>query len=116
MGVRKKGRRKIRCSDKLYIWYVQLDFDSPNYLLNVIAEDKTLILSCPLHTEKPYIISKGRAFQNRMTDGIWHRYLLPFDVPQAITPRFVSTLIQWSMEGANAVEVDWNVKEVHYES
>lgn len=31
MGVRKKGRRKIRCSDKLYIWYVQLDFDSPNY-------------------------------------------------------------------------------------
>ena len=47
MGVRKKGRRKIRCSDKLYIWYVQLDFDSPNYLLNVIAEDKTLILSCP---------------------------------------------------------------------
>ena len=70
-GCKKKGRRKIRCSDKLYIWYVQLDFDSPNYLLNVIAEDKTLILSCPLHTEKPYIISKGRAFQNRMTDGIW---------------------------------------------
>ena len=66
MGIRKKGRRKIVCSDKLYIWYVDLDYDSPEYLLNIVAEDKSLILTCPLNEEYPYIVSKGKVFQNQV--------------------------------------------------
>ncbi len=29
MGVGKKGRRKITYNDKLYVWYVALDCESP---------------------------------------------------------------------------------------
>lgn len=105
MGVRKKGRRKIRCSDKSFVWFVKLDYDSPDYLLHIIAEDKTLILTCPLHMESPYVVSKGSVFQNQAMDGIWHRYLIPFDVPEIITPKFVAALIQWGMQGENAIEL-----------
>ena len=70
MGVRKKGRRKIRCSDKDFVWFVKLDDDSPDYILNIVAEDKTLILTCPLHMENPYIISKGAVFQNQAMNGV----------------------------------------------
>ncbi len=105
MGVRKKGRRKIRCSDKSFVWFVKLDYDSPDYLLHIIAEDKTLILTCPLHMESPYVVSKGSVFQNQAMDGIWHRYLIPFDVPEIITPKFVVALIQWGMQGENAIEL-----------
>lgn len=108
MSVRKKSRRKIQYNDKLYTWYVKLDYESPDYLLNVVAEDKSLILTCPLHKEKPYIISKGKIFQNQMMDGIWHRYLLPFELPEAITPKFVSMLIQWGMQESDAKEVKWS--------
>lgn len=108
MGVRKKGRRKIRCSDKDFVWFVKLDDDSPDYILNIVAEDKTLILTCPLHMENPYIISKGAVFQNQAVNGIWHRYLIPFDVPEIITPKFVAALIQWGMHGKNALELQWS--------
>lgn len=39
MGVAKKDRRNIIVSDKRYVWYVEMDHDSP------------------------YIISKGNTFQ-----------------------------------------------------
>ncbi len=105
MSIRKKGRRKIVCSDKLYIWYVDLDYDSPEYLLNIVAEDKSLILTCPLNEEYPYIVSKGKVFQNQNMDGVYHRYLLPFDVPKSITPKFVAALIQWGTQEKDAREV-----------
>lgn len=105
MGVRKKGRRKIVCNGKIYIWYVNLDYDSPYCVLNIVSEDKTLILQTPLNMTTPYVIVKGNVFQKKKTDGIWHRYLLPFDVPDIVTPKFVFKLISWSTQVKNAVEV-----------
>lgn len=112
MGVRKKGRRKIICDDKRYIWYVEMDCDSPYNILNIVSEDKTLIIACPLKMETPYIISKGNMFQNQIMNGLWTRYLLPFKVPQIITPKFVSELILWGTQGENAVEVKWNGENI----
>ena len=112
MGVAKKGRRKITVFDKKYIWYVELDYDSPYHILNIISEDKTLIISCPLETESPYIISKGNMFQDRKSNEAWNRYLLPFKVPEIITPKFVSNVILWATQGEKAKEVKWNGKNV----
>lgn len=96
MSVRKKGRRKIMHGDEKYVWYVELDYDSPYHILNVISEDKKLIIACPLNMKTPYIISKGNLFQNYKSNGNWNRYHLPFDVPEIITPKFVSELISWA--------------------
>lgn len=113
MGIAKKGRRKITVSDKRYVWYVELDNDSPFHILNIVSEDKALIISCPLKTETQYIISKGNMFQNKRTDGIWHRYLLPFNVPDIITPKFVSDVILLATQSEkNNKETKWNEKDV----
>lgn len=73
MGVRTKGRRKIIVNDNLYVWYIEQDYDSEYNILNIISEDKSLIISSPLKVNIPYVISKGNVFQNRSTDGRWNR-------------------------------------------
>lgn len=112
MGVSKKGRRKISVNNVDYIWYVDLDNDSPYYVLNIVSEDKTLILSCPLETETPYLISKGTVFQNKKSSGHWNRYLLPFDVPKIVTPSVVSEIIAWATQNADAEIIEWNGKNI----
>lgn len=111
MSVRKKGRRKIVCDTKLYIWYVALG-RGPYPFLTVISDDKQLILACPLHAERSYVISKGKLFQNVKTNGCWNRYCLPFDVPERITPKFVSELIFWATKGSESITIEWDGKTV----
>lgn len=109
MSIRKKGRRKIVCGDKNYIWYVHSDDESPYFILSAAAEDKSLIFSCPLNMEIPYIIiQRGKYFQSEKTYGLWHRRLIPFDVPQIITPGFVAKLIDWAEHGEATEEVKWD--------
>lgn len=112
MGVAKKSRRKIIVSDKSYVWYVELDQDSPYHILNIISDDKEFIVACPLKTEIPYIINKGSIFQNKKTKGAWNRYLLPFNIPQIITPKFVSDVILWATQSGKAKEIKWDGKDV----
>ena len=112
MGVAKKSRRKIAVSDKRYVWWVELDYDSPYHILNIVSEDKALIISCPVKTDIPYIISKGNMFQNIRTNGIWNRYLLPFNVPEIITPKFVSDVILWATQSEKAKETKWDGKGI----
>lgn len=98
MSIRTKGRRRITVDDKLYIWYVAPDDDSPYEQLNIASDDKYLILSCPLGTDTAYVISKGRSFQSKKTNGHWNRYPLPFDIPDVITPKFVEKVILWTTQ------------------
>lgn len=112
MGVRKKGKRKIIYDNNTYIWYVALDHDSPDYILNIMSQDKQFIIACALTKKSPYIISKGSRFQKNRMDGRWHRYRLPFDIPEIITPKFVSKLIEWTVKGEEAVEIEWNGEDV----
>ncbi len=112
MGVRKKGRRKISVGGKEYIWYVETDYDSPYHILNIVSGDKQLILACPIDAKTPYLISKGKVFQNKNTSGCWNRYLLPFDIPESVTPSFVSKVIEWAMHDVNTEIVKWNGKNI----
>ncbi len=105
MAVRIKGRRKIIAENKLYVWYVQQDYDSPYYVCNIVSEDKSVIISCPLKTEIPYAIFKGSQPQ-------WKRYALPFDVPEIITPSFVSQVILWAEQDCDRTELEWNGRNV----
>lgn len=110
MSVRTKGKRKITVNNKEYVWYIELDSEHP--ILNIISEDKSLIISCPLKVKNSYIISKGIIFQNEKRDGCWKRYSLPFSVPEIITPKFVKELILWADQGKNAIEVVWDGKDI----
>ena len=112
MGIRKKGRRKLVYDNKTYIWYVESDSESPYHILNVISQDKQFIIACPLKTKTPYIISKGKLFQNHRTDGCWNRYCLPMDVPESITPKFVVDLISWAAMGSDAIAIDWDGRDI----
>lgn len=112
MGVMTRGRRKIIVNDRCYVWYIELDYGSVYHVLNIVSIDKSLIISCPLKTKKPYIISKGNTFQNQKTDGVWNRYLLPFHVPEIVTPEFVSKVILWSIQDGNAARISWNGKDI----
>lgn len=112
MSIRTRKRRKIVVDDKLYVWYIEQDCDSIYYLLNIISNDKELILSVPLKTGMPYIVSKGRIFQNTKTSGRWERYKLPNAIPDTITPKTVSEIIRWSTCGENAAALEWNGRDV----
>ena len=105
MGVSKKGRRKITVDGQDYVWYAAPDDDSPFVMLNVISEDKSVILACPLGTGKSYVISKGRSFRGKQTSGCWERYLLPFEVPDVITPEFAQQLILFAVSDTSAETV-----------
>lgn len=111
MGVLKKNRRTIICDNKKYIWYVAEDCDSSNILLNIISEDKSLVLTYTLYEN--YIVSKGRIFQGNKTSGRWERYLLPISSP-VITPKFVSEIITWANGESNAVKLKFDEKRFMY--
>ena len=112
MGVSKKRRRKIICNGIEYIWYISQDCDSIYYILNIISKDKTTILSYPLQTETSYVICKGSYFQGMKTDGRWNRYIVPFSIIGAVTPKFVSKITDWAVNGTNAVKIEWNGKDI----
>ncbi|MBD5470448.1 MAG: hypothetical protein HDR19_04885 [Lachnospiraceae bacterium] len=112
MGVSTKRRRKIIVNEKSYVWYIKPDDDNPYNILNIISEDKKFIILCPLKTNTSYIISKGLVFQNKQTRGCWERYLLPFCIPEMITPQFITKVILWSTQGEQAVKVAWNIYNI----
>ena len=51
MSIRRKGRCRIIVEDRRYTWYVAPDDDSPLLMLQIVSEDKYLILTCPLRTD-----------------------------------------------------------------
>lgn len=112
MGISAKGKRKITVRERQYVWNVALDKDTPYLCLNIVSEDKRLILSCPLHMQSNYVISKGNEFQKKKTSGCWERYLCPVEIPEVITPKVVADIIQWAECENNAVMVNWDGHEM----
>lgn len=113
MAVRLKSRRELVCGGKKYVWYVLADADIDEGgeletpFLHIISEDKALILTIPLNAPKPFVVSKGRVFQGKKRSGCWERYFLPFALPEAITPKTVSEIIEWAEHGENAVKTEY---------
>lgn len=122
--VRKKNRRKIVYGGKSYVWYILADdrdywehYNNGFWVtpfLHIISEDKTLILTIPLDAPKPYAVSKGRRFQGKPTSGCWERYFLPFELPEAITPKTVSDIIAWAERGENALKTEYDAQSRPY--
>ncbi len=122
--VRTKGRRKIDVQGRRYVWYVLAgdrdywmrvenggsDWAWETPFLHIISEDKRLILTIPLNAPTPYAVSKGREFQGKQTSGCWERYVLPFDIPESITPRFVAEVIEWTVSGNGAVKKEYSAE------
>lgn len=118
--VRTRGRRKIAVQGRNYVWYVvggDCDQDywervsSNNWgtpFLHIISEDKYIILTIPLNAPTPYAVSKGREFQGKPTSGCWERYIMPFELPESVTPRFVAEIIDWAVSGDGAVRTEYN--------
>lgn len=83
--------------------------------LHIISEDKKLILTIPLTAPKPYAVSKGAVFQGKPTSGCWERYLLPFDIPESVTPRFVSETIDWAVgPDSGAAKVGYDGRDIGF--
>ena len=108
MSVSKKNRRIIEVDDHTFVWYIAEDDESNHFVLNIISDDKRIVCSVPIDIPTAYIISKGNEFQGGKTSGVWERYKLPFVIPKVITPRFVSEITQWIMNGCGAEQVSWD--------
>ncbi len=92
-------------NNKLY--YMELQTQS------VVDNDfKKLVLTFPLQTKTPYIIIKGRIFQNADAGGTRERYKLPVDISDIITPKTVSEIIIWAVSGTGDEYIDWDGSEV----
>lgn len=111
LGVSKKGRRKLTYNERQYVWYVQEDNDSPYYCLNIISDDKQLVLTLPLGLDIKYVISKGKRFQNNKRNGCWERYVCPLDIPEIITPKIVADIINWAEYGNESLVLEYEGKD-----
>ena len=112
MAVRKRGRRRIVVNNRLFLWWVQEDNDSPNLVLYVVSQDKQFLVQYYLGypEETCHLIVIGKEFGG-LTDigGIWRRFRCPqWEASGAITPSSVRSLILWSLSMEEArIEVDW---------
>ncbi len=102
MSVTKKRRRTITVDGHTFVWYIAEDDESDHSILNIISNDKKIVCSVPIDTPAAYIISKGNEFQGNKTSGTWERYILPIVIPAMITPRFVSEVLHFIIQGATA--------------
>jgi hypothetical protein len=112
MGVRKKGRRKLKVGDRLFVWYVADDLESGGMVLHVISEDKGFIARYDLlqPESRRYLTILGKEFGRVHTGNCWRRFRCPaFESDDVITPSSVRTLIDWSqLANASAIEVDYH--------
>lgn len=112
MGVSKKRRRSIKYKEQNFVWWVGKDEDSCDQIwLNIVSEDKSIVLAYRVGEGDFFVISKGRIFQGEKTSGCWERYAYPMESPpMVITSQFVSGMIAWAADQRGAVSLDKKVR------
>ena len=105
--VSRKGRRNIIYKNQAFVWWVgENEEDEGRIWLNVVSEDKQIILAYRVGEGDFFVVSKGRFFQGEKTSGCWEKYWYPMqDVPMAVTPKFVHALIAWAVAGRDADKI-----------
>lgn len=100
MGVSVKGRRRIQYQGQNFVWWVALDEDDCDRIyLNIVSEDKSIVLAYRVDGESFYIISKGRRLHGEETSGKWQRCAIPFREPlMVVTPEAVAWIIAWAVD------------------
>lgn len=103
MSVSRKNRRTVTYKDQIFVWWVCQNEDDENRpWLNIISDDKKISLAYRVGEGDFFVVSKGTLFQGRKTTGCWERYWYPMkEPPMVVTPKFVSELIAWAVEGQN---------------
>ena len=101
MSVSKKGRRSIEYKNQTFVWWVGKNEDDADKIwLNIISDDKKIVLAYRVGEGDFHIVSKGCLFQGKKTSGCWERYSYPMkEPPMVITPKFVYGLIAWAVDG-----------------
>lgn len=104
MGVRKKYKRKIVRSNRLFYWYVEPDIDDEGIIkLHIVSEDKKLIVTYEVgqHSNKnkpPFIVIIGEEFEGWTTEYIgYRRVLTPKWSDEIITPKLIGEIIDWCL-------------------
>ncbi len=105
MGVFGRGRRKLRYKGTQFFWWVGADGDDCDKIyLNIVSEDKSVILSYKVGDGSFAVISKGRRFQGHKSSGKREVYGIPFKEPlMIVTPRDVERIVEWAVDGRGAV-------------
>ncbi|MDE7273449.1 MAG: hypothetical protein K2N95_10380 [Lachnospiraceae bacterium] len=99
MGVSAKGRRRISYQGQNFVWWVAPDGDDCDRVyLNIVSEDKSMILACRVDGESFRIISKGKRLHGEKTSGKWQMCRIPFRDPlMVVTPKDVAQMIAWAV-------------------
>lgn len=100
MGVSTKGRRQIQYRGQNFVWWVAPDGDDCDRIyLNIVSEDKSIVLAYRVDGESFYIISKGRRLHGETTSGKWQQCPIPFKEPlTVVTPESVARMIAWAVD------------------
>ncbi|MDE7414762.1 MAG: hypothetical protein K2N44_00300 [Lachnospiraceae bacterium] len=101
MGVSAKGRRRIQYQGQNFVWWVAPDSDDCDRIyLNIVSEDKSIVLAYRVNGESFRIISKGRRLHGEKTSGKWQLCKIPFREPlMVVTPKDVVQIIAWAVDG-----------------
>lgn len=118
MAVAKKHRRKIVCRDGVYYWWVREADTCSKMILSIVSDDKRLMILYPLGqpTESRYLVSVGRIFKGKATNGCWKRYRfweLEGIGPkqEAVTPGMAARILEWCLSEGEADEVTWDGRD-----
>lgn len=100
MGVSAKGRRRISYQGQNFVWWVAPDGDDCDRIyLNIVSEDKSIVLAYRVNGESFCIISKGRRLHGEKTSGKWQMCRIPFREPlMIVTPKDVAQMIAWAVD------------------
>ncbi|MBQ8967642.1 hypothetical protein [Ruminococcus sp.] len=95
MAIRTKNRRRITVDGKEYIWYVMPEKEGGWHILHICDHDKDMRIRAPLSPDKSYgKIERPFCFvsfnDDKKSQG---DFLLPFEVPAAVTPSVVKAII-----------------------
>ncbi|MDE6054832.1 MAG: hypothetical protein K2G55_13980 [Lachnospiraceae bacterium] len=101
MGVSAKGRRRIQYHGQNFVWWIAPDSDDCDRIyLNIVSEDKSIVLAYRVNRESFRIISKGRRLHGEKTSGKWQLCKIPFQEPLlVVTPKDVTQIIAWAVGG-----------------
>jgi len=115
MGVRKKYKRKIIRSNRLFFWYVEPDIDDEGIIkLHIVSDNKKFLITYEVgqHSIKnktPLIVIIGEEFEGWTEEYIGYRRVLPPKWNDGIvTPKLIGEIIDWCLlEGKEIKIVNW---------
>ncbi|WP_018883055.1 hypothetical protein [Paenibacillus massiliensis] len=115
MGIRKKYKRKIIRSNRLFYWYVEPDIDDERIIkLHIVSENKKLLVTYEvgqysIKNKTPIIVIIGEEFVGWEKDYIgWRRVLAPTWNDEIITPKLIGEIIDWCLLEDKEIQiVNW---------